>query len=137
MKMQFFCRFMWLLHCSWFFFGWKSFLRGLNKSSCIHGSFLLSPTLSEVWNFHAWPGECARYIFSFSLFYWFHKLWRVLCFHVIWRLGWKPLHLKVPSDLLVRTREHWCKIWLDYQLQLNVDDLHLLIFKAAVPHAHL
>ena len=32
---------------SWFFFSCKSFLLGVNKISCIHGSFLLSPTLPE------------------------------------------------------------------------------------------
>ena len=83
-KMQFFFGSMWLLHCSWFFFSRKSFLLDVNKISCIHGSFLLSPTLSEIWNFHAWPKECVCYMFSFSLFRWFHKLWWVLCLHIVW-----------------------------------------------------
>ena len=78
MKIGFFFGSIWLLHCSWFYFSCKSFLLGVNKISCIHGSFLLSPTLPEVWNFHARPEDCVRYIFSFSLFRWFHKLWRVL-----------------------------------------------------------
>ena len=68
MKIQFFFGSTWLLHCSWFFFTCKSFLRGVNKISNIHGSFLLSPTLPKVWNFHSRPGECVRYMFSFSLF---------------------------------------------------------------------
>ena len=65
-KMQFFFGSMWLINCSWFFFSCKSFLLGTNKISCIHGSFLLSPTLPEAWNFHPRPEECVRYVFFFS-----------------------------------------------------------------------
>ena len=137
MKMNFFFRSWWLLHSSWFFFSCKSFLLGVNKIYCICSSFLLSPILPEVWNFHAWPEECVRYMVSFSLFCWFHKLWRVICLHIVWHLGWKPLHLKIPSDLLARTHEHWYQVWLHYQLQLNVEDIHLLIVEAVVPHTHL
>ena len=137
MKMKSFFGFMWLLHCSWFLFSCKSFLLGLNETSCIQGSFLLLSTLPEVWNFHARPEECIRYMFSLSLFCWFHKLWRVLCLHIVSGLDWNPLHLKVPSYLLARTHEHWYQVWLHYWLQLNVEDIHLLIIVAAVPHAHL
>ena len=49
----------------------------------------------------------------------------------------EPSHLKMPSDLLARTHEHWYQVWLHYQLQLNVEDIHPLIVEAAVPHAHL
>ena len=104
---------------SYFFFSRKSFPLGVNKISCIHGSFLLSVTLPEVWNFHARPEECVSFMFSFSLFRWFRKFWQVLCLHVVWHLGWKYLHLKMPPDLLARTQEHWCQVWLHYQLQLN------------------
>ena len=100
MKIQFFFGSMWLLHCNWFFFSCKSFLLGVNKISYIHGSFLLSPTLPEVWNFHARLEQCVRYMFSFSLFRWFHKLWKVLCLRVVWRFGWKPLQPKMPSGCL-------------------------------------
>ena len=65
-KMQFFFGSTWLLHCSRFFFSCKWFLRGVNKIFYIHGSFLLSPTLPELWNFHARPEECV-FFFSFSL----------------------------------------------------------------------
>ena len=136
-KMQFFFRFMWLLHCSWFFFSCKSFLLGVNNIFCIHGSFLLSPTLPEVWNFHARPEDCVRYMFSFSLFRWFHKLLWVLCLHIVRRMGWKPLQLKMLSDPLARSQKHWYQVWLHHQLQLNVEDIHPLIVVAAVPHAHL
>ena len=119
MKMQFFFGSTWLLHCSWFFFSCKSFLRGVNKISYIRGSFLLSPTIPEVWNFHARPETCVCYMFSFSLFRWFNKLWRVLCL--------QSLHLKMLCDLLART----------HQLQLNVEDIHPLFVEAAAPHAHL
>ena len=134
-KIQFFFGSMWLLPCSLFFFSCKSFLLGVNKISCIHGSFFLSPTLPAVWNFHAWPEECVNYKFSFSLFCWFHNLWQVLCLYVIWRLGWNSLHLKMPSDLLPRTQEHWYQVWLQCQQQLNVEDIHKLIIVAAVQHA--
>ena len=117
-KMQYFFGSMWLLHCSCYFVSCKSFLLGVIKSSC--GSFLLSPTLPEAWNFHTRPGEYVHYMFSFSLIRWFQNIWRVLCLHIVWRLDWKPLHLKMPSDLLARTREQWYKVWLRYQLQVNV-----------------
>ena len=113
-KMEFFFGSMWVLHCSWFFFSCKLFPLGVKKISCVHGSFLLSPTLSEVWSFHARPEECVRYMFSFFLFRWFHKLWRVLCLYIVWRFGWKPLHLKMPSDQLARTHEHWYQVWFHY-----------------------
>ena len=137
MKMQFFFGSTWLLHCRWFFFSCKSFLWGVNKMPYIHGSFLLCPTLPEVWNFHARPEEWVRYMSSCSLFRWFHKLWRVLCLHIIWRLCWKPWHLKMPSELLTKTHEHWCQVWLHYQLHLNAEDIHPLIVEATVRHAHL
>ena len=101
-RMQFYFGSLWLLHSSWFFFSCRLFLLDVNKISCIHGSFLLSPTLTEVWNFHARPEESVRYMLSFTLFYWFHKLWRVLYLHIVWRLGWKLLHLKMPSDFLAK-----------------------------------
>ena len=123
MKMQLFFGSTWLLHCSWFFFSCKSFLRGVNKFFYIHGSFLLSPTLPEVWNFHARPEECVHYMFSFSLFHWFHKLWRVLCLHIVLRLGW--------------TLTSKNAIWLYYQLQLIVEEIHPLFVEAAAPNAHL
>ena len=93
-KMQFFFESMWFLHCSCYFVSCKSSLLDVNKISCIHGPFLLSPALPDVWNFHACPEGYVRYIFSFSLIHWFHKLWRILCLHVVWRLDWKPLDLK-------------------------------------------
>ena len=126
MKMQFFFGSMWLLHCSWFFFSFKSFLRGANKISYIHGSSLLSPT-SMLHLKNAFV-----ICFCFSLFQWFHKLWRVLCLHIVWRLSRKLLHLKMPSDLLARAHEDWYQVWLHYQPQLNVEDIHPLIAEAAV-----
>ena len=137
MKRQFFFKFMCFLHCSWFFFSCKSFLLSVNKISCIHGSFLPSLTLPKVWNLHAGPEECVCCMFCFSLFCWFHKLWWVLYFHIALRLGWKPLHLKMPSDLLAKTHKHWYHVWLHYWLQLKIEDTHPLIVVAAVPHAHL
>ena len=80
LEMKSFFGFMWLLHCSWFLFSCKSFLLGLNEISCIQGSFVLLSTLPEVWNFHARPEECIRYMFSLSLFCWLHKLWRLKSF---------------------------------------------------------
>ena len=70
------------------FLSFKLFVLGLNKI-CIHGSFRQSPTWPKVWNFHTRAEECVRYMFSFYLFCWFHKLWRVLYFHIVWCLGWK------------------------------------------------
>ena len=67
----------------------------------------MSPTLPVVWNFHARPKECVRYMFSFSIFRWFRKHWRVLYLYIVWRLDWKPLHLKILSGLLARTHKHW------------------------------
>ena len=53
----------------------------MNKISCIRGSFLLSPTLPELWNSHGRPDKWVCYVFSFFLFRWFHKLWGFICLH--------------------------------------------------------
>ena len=49
----------------------------------------------------------------------------------------EPFHLKILSDLPVRTHGRWYQVWLNYQLQLNVEDINPLIVIAVVPHAHI
>lgn len=135
-KLQFFFGFIWLLHCSWFFFSCKPFLLGINKISCIHGSFLLLLTLPELWNFHAWLEECVRSLSSFS----FSSIWYALeSSRFAYRLafGLDIFPSKNAFALLARTHEHWYQVCLHYRLQLNVDGIHPLIVVAAVIHAHV
>ena len=56
-----------------FSFFCKLFLPGANKISRIHGSFHLSPASPEVWNFHARPEECVRYISDIQMTYEWHR----------------------------------------------------------------
>ena len=111
-KMQFFFGSMTLLHCSWFFFysnhfryAWIKFLAFKAHISCHRHITRGVKFPCSTWRMRS------LYVF-FSLFGWFHKLWRVLYFHIVWRLGWKPLHLKMLSDLLARAHEHWYQVWL-------------------------
>ena len=57
--------------------------------------------------------------------------------YVTYRLAFGLKTLTSKNSLLARTHEDWYRVWLHYQLQFNVEDIHPLIFVAAVPHAHL
>ena len=57
--------------------------------------------------------------------------------YVTYRLAFGLKTLTSKNSLLARTHEDWYRVWLHYQLQFNVEDIHPLIFVAAVSHAHL